>query len=125
MLTSSKPSRQRKWNYSKPLHQLRKEFSMHLSPDLRKALGKRSLEARVGDTVKVMRGNESYLNKQGKITALRTSKLQVLIEGITKKKGDGSEIQVPFRPSNLMLVAIDDKDKLRLNKRKKVKKDGE
>ncbi len=121
-VTSSQPRKQRKWFHTKPLHKMQEDFGMHLVASLRKSLGKRSLNARKGDTVKVVRGNENYVGKQGKITEIRRKKKQVLIEGITRKKVDGKEIPVPFRPSNLMLVSIDETDKKRI-KKPKTKKD--
>ncbi len=117
-VTSSKPSSQRKWHYSKPLHKLRKGFSSHLSKELRKQLGRRSLELRRGDTVKVMRGGPKYLGKAGKVTGFKALKMQVLIEGIMRKKVSGAEIHVPFRASNLLITAIDEKDPRRLKNRK-------
>jgi len=121
-VTSSKPKKQRKWHYSKPLHLIQKEFSVHLSKDLRKSVGKRSLEVRKGDTVKVLRGSEKYVGKQGKITSVLRQKRQVLIEGIIRKRTDGTEIPIPFRSSNLMLVTMEEKDDRRV-KGKKVKKE--
>lgn len=98
----------------------RKELSGHLSKELRKEVGRRSLELRKGDTVKVMRGDKARVGKQGKVIGFRTSKRQVLIEGITRKKMSGKEVAVPFRASNLMIVAIEEKDQRRFKKKKKV-----
>ncbi|MCR4335886.1 MAG: 50S ribosomal protein L24 [archaeon] len=134
-LKSSKPKKQRKWHYTKPLHLQQKEFGMHLSKDLKASIGKRSLDGRKGDTVQLMRGNEKFVGKQGKITAILRQKRQVLIEGMTRKRLDGTEIQIPFKASNLMIVNIDDKDSRRLKgkkiakievkeEKKKVKEDG-
>ena len=126
VVTSSKPKKQRKQHYTKALHTLQKELSMHLSKELRKNLSRRNLEARKEDTVKVMRGSEKFVGKQGKITLIKRKKRQVFIEGITRKKIDGTEIQVPFKPSNLLLVTIDEKDERRFKGKvkKKVKEDG-
>ena len=118
---SSKPKVQRKWHHTKPLHTSRKEFSGHLSKELRRELGRRSLEIRKGDTVKVMRGGEKYSGKSGKAIGFKAPKKQVLIEGIMRKKVSGKEIHVPFKASNLLITAIEDKDPRRL-KGKKTKK---
>ncbi len=123
-LTSSKPKVQRKWHYSKPLHTQRKEYSAHLGKDLRKEIGKRSLELRKGDTVKVMRGGPKYRGKGGKVIGFKTPKKQVLIEGIMRKKVSGAEIAVPFRASNLLITAIEDKDPRRLKGKKAKKRQG-
>mgnify|MGYP001563302111 CR=1 FL=1 len=120
---SSKPSVQRKWHYSRPLHMRGKDFASHLSKELRKELHRRSIELRKGDTVKVMRGDESYLGKQGKVTGFKALKRQVFVEGITRKKVSGKEIQIPFKASNLLAVAIDDKDPRRIKGRKAQKQE--
>ena len=117
MAASSKPKRQRKWHYTKPLHTSQKEFSVHLSRDLRKELGRRSLEARKGDTVKVLRGGGKVKGKQGKITGILRAKRMVYVEGIMRKKVDGTEKAIPLRPSNLLLIAVDTKDERRMQKR--------
>ncbi len=116
IVASSKPKSQRKWYYTKPLHTSQKEFSAHLSKDLRKELGRRSLEVRRGDTVKVLRGGEKVFGKQGKITGIMRAKRMVFVEGIVRKKVDGTEKPIPLRPSNLLLVAIDTKDERRIMK---------
>ena len=121
MTNSSQPGKQRKRHYEKQLHELKRDFSIHLSKELRKETKKRNIEVRLGDTVKVMRGNEGYVSKHGKIVEIRRKKRQVLIEGIARKKSTGQEVLVPFRPSNLLIVALDDKDARRF--RKKVKQE--
>ena len=117
MAASSKPKRQRKWHYTKPLHTSQKEFSVHLSRDLRKELGRRSLEARKGDTVKVLRGGGKVKGKQGKITGILRAKRMAYVEGVVRKKVDGPEKAIPLRPSNLLLIAVEAKDDRRMKKR--------
>ena len=127
-LESSKPKKQRKWHYTKPVGELSKDFGVHLDKELRKQVKVRSVQARKGDTVKIMRGNKEFVGKQGKLTSVLRKKRMVLIEGITKKKLNGTDRLVPFRPSNLLLVAFEDKDEKRFKRKtvkKKVAKDGE
>ena len=118
-MKSSKPKKQRKQHYTMPLHMSRKAFSAHLSNELRGELGRRSLEIRKEDKVKVMRGK--YKGKEGKVVRLERGKFQVFIDKITIKKTSGKEVNIPFRPSNLMLTEVSREDKKRL-KRKKAKK---
>ena len=113
---SSKPKAQRKWHYEKPKHVLRKEFSAHLSKEMRKQFGRRSLELKKGDTVKVMRGDNE--GKQGKVSGFRTAKMQVRVEGIIRKKMSGKEVMVPLKASNLLIIAVDEKDQRRFKNRK-------
>ncbi|MEM4256955.1 MAG: 50S ribosomal protein L24 [Candidatus Diapherotrites archaeon] len=116
---SSKPSKRRKSNYTIAIHKVRKEFSAHLSKELRAKIGRRSLELRKGDLVKVMRGDKKYVGKQAKVVEVRRTKRQVFLENIVRKKANGTEVLVPFRPSNLMIIAIDEKDNRRFKARKK------
>ncbi|MFH1586922.1 MAG: 50S ribosomal protein L24 [Candidatus Diapherotrites archaeon] len=112
MVKSKKPKKQRKAHYNAKLHVKRKQFSAHLSTELRKALGKRSLPVRTGDKVKVMRGKNKKFS--GKILRLNRAKNQVFIEKLNRKKSDGTEILIPIRPSNLMLVELDRSDEKRM-----------
>lgn len=118
---SSKPSKRRKAFYSRALHYLGKEMSAHLSKELRKKLNRRSLKLRKGDTVKVMRGDKKYVGKQAKVVEVNRVKKQVFLENVVRKKANGTEVLVPFRPSNLMIVSIEEKDNRRFKTRKKEK----
>lgn len=102
MPKSKKPRKQRKRFYQAPLHQKHKFLSAHLSPSLRKKFNRRSLPVRKGDTVKVMRGD--FKGLKGKVREVDTKKLKVFVKNITRRKVDGSETPVPFKPSNLMIV---------------------
>jgi large subunit ribosomal protein L24 len=108
---SSKPKKQRKRIHSLALHEKQKLFSAHLETGLRKILGRRALEIKKGDKVKVLRG--SHKKKSGKVTAINRDKVQVFIEKLMRKKSDGTEILIPFRPSNLMLIELDKNDSRR------------
>ncbi|MBS3059357.1 MAG: 50S ribosomal protein L24 [Candidatus Diapherotrites archaeon] len=117
-MTSVKPGKQLDKGISAPLHSLQKMFSVHLSKDLRKELGKRALEVRKEDTVKVVRGG--FKGKTGKVARVNRRKIQAFIEKLSRKKSDGTEVLVPFRPSNLVLIDIYRKDGRRF-KGKKIK----
>jgi large subunit ribosomal protein L24 len=113
LMKSSKPKKQRKQHYTMQLHKRQKAFAAHLSKELRKELGRRSLEIRKDDKVKVMRGK--HTGKTGKVVDVRRKKIQVFIEKITVKKTDGREVGIPFRPSNLLLIEVarDDKERVK------------
>lgn len=110
--SSKKPRKQRKYVYHAPLHVRHKFLSAHLSKELREKYKKRSFPARKGDEVQIMKGK--YKKKTGKITRVNTSKIKVYIDGITRKKVDGSEVQVPIHPSNLKIVNLNLEDKKRI-----------
>ena len=104
--------------YTEPLHMRRERVSSHLNKELRKQLGCRSLSLRTNDVIKVLRGK--FKGKTGKITSVDYTKKRVKVEKVLRKKADGTEIQVPLEPSNLLLIEVDKSDGRRF-KRLKVK----
>lgn len=110
-MASSKPKVQRKAFYNAPLHLRHKLASAHLSRELRDKLGIRSLPVVVGDRVMIMKGD--HKGKTGKVAEVDLKGLWVKVEGITRKKADGTEVLVKFRPWNLLILDLNLKDKWR------------
>lgn len=108
------PSKQRLMLRNPPKHLLPKLMSVHLSPELREKYRRRSLPLRVGDTVKVMRGE--YNGVQGKVKRVNRERQLVYIEGLTRKRADGRVVDIPVHASNLMIVALNLDDRLRKEK---------
>ena len=80
----------------------------------------RSVVARKGDNVKIMRGK--FKGKTGKIIQADIKKSKFKVEGITVKKQDGSKVNLWLRPSNLQIIELNMDDKKRIasiNKEKK------
>jgi len=109
---SKKPRKQRKFLYQAPLHLRRKMLAAHLSKELREKYKTRSLPVRKGDEVEVMRGE--YKGRKGKIIRVDTKKYKVYVEGITRKRTDGTERLVPIHPSNLKIINLNLEDKRRV-----------
>lgn len=83
-----------------------------LSKDLRQRTEMRTLSPRKGDSVKVMRG--TYKGKTGKIAKVQLKKMKIYIEGIERKKRDGTKTMSPIHASNLMIIdAISDKRRIK------------
>jgi len=110
--SSKKSRKQRKYVYNAPLHVRHKFLSAHLSKELREKYKKRSFPVRKGDEIQVMRGK--FKKKTGKISRVDTNKIKVYIDGITRKKVDGTDIQVPIHPSNLKIINLNLEDKKRI-----------
>ena len=89
-------------------------LSVNLSKPLREKHKTRNIEVRKGDKVLIMRGK--FKKKQGKIIEVKTKLLKVYIEGMQKKKTDGSKVNVPFKASNLQIVELNLDDKKRFKK---------
>src|SRR3989344_2323666 len=111
-ISSSQPRKQRKFRYEAPLHVKHKFLSAHLSKELRAKHKIRSLPVRVGDEVLVMRG--TFAKKKGKVAKVYLKKSKVTIEGITRKKIDGSKHNVYLDPSKLQIITLKTDDKRRL-----------
>lgn len=108
---SSQTRKQRKYRFNSPLHIKHKFLSANLSKELRKKLGMRNIEVRKGDTVKAMNGE--FKKRTGKISSVNMKRTRVTIEGLQRKKKDGTKINVYFHPSNLQILEMKE-DKYRL-----------
>lgn len=113
---SKQPRKQRKYLANAPLHVKRKMLGANLSKELRKKYSRRSISVRKGDTVKVMRGK--FKGKKGNIVEIKAKYSKIMIEGIQRKKQDGSKVNVPLRASNLQITELNLDDKKRLKKLK-------
>jgi len=111
-VSSVQPRKQRKYRYNAPLHIKRKFLSAHLSKELRKKYGKRSVPVRKGDEVKIMKGQ--FKGMKGTVTKVDLKKCKVYLEEIKVKKVDGSEVHRPIHPSNLMITKLNLDDKRRV-----------
>jgi len=119
---TSKPSKQRKMLFQAPDHIRYKHFAAPLAPELRKSYGTRSLPARSGDTVRVMRGDHKGF--EGKVARVDRKKFRIYVEGLTREKVDGSTVFVPIHPSKVMITKLNLDDKWRkkiLERRKKTR----
>jgi large subunit ribosomal protein L24 len=102
-----KSDTERKKYHSEKLHRRKSRLHVHLSKELRKALKskKRSILARKGDTVKIMRGPEK--GKEAKIGDVNVLRRIVFLEGIVVKNSRGREVPLAIQPSNLLLLSLE------------------
>ena len=85
-----------------------------LSIELRKKFGKRSARIVKGDTVKILRGE--FYGTAGKVTNVLTRKNSITVDGVKKEKKKGDKIDVPIHATNVIITALNDEDKWRMNK---------
>ena len=126
-ISSKQPRKQRKYRVNVPLHLKSRLLSAHLSADLRKKHGKRSIRARVGDKVKVLRGQ--FKNSNGAIERVDTKKSRIYISKVEVNKKDGSKRQIPINISNVVITDLKKGDRKRkisekTKEDKKVNKNG-
>jgi large subunit ribosomal protein L24 len=121
--SSVQPRKQRKYRYNAPLHLRRRFLNANLSKELRKKHGIRSLSLRKGDEVIVKRG--SFAKKKGKILELDIQKGRVTIEGMNRKKIDGTKVNVYLNPSNtqIQVLNLDDSRRIKGIKKEEDKKE--
>lgn len=120
-IASKQPRKQRKYLANAPIHIKKKMAGANLSKELRKKYGKRSMTLRKGDTVKVMRGK--FKKKEGKVTSVSPGTFNVQVEGIQRKKQDGSKVSVKLQPSNLQIILLNLEDTKRSEALKKSSED--
>ena len=111
-ISSTQRRKQRKYRHNAPLHIKQRFMNAHLSPELRKKHGKRSIELRVGDEVLVMRGQ--FKDKKAKVEKVFIKRSVVYLSKIELIKKDGTKTSYPLNPSNLMVTALNADDKRRL-----------
>lgn len=109
--SSSQPRKQRKYAANAPDHVKSGFMGVHLSPELRAKYGKRTVRARVGDRVKVLRGQ--FKGTLGKIERVDVTNQRIYVEKLERKRKDGSKAAYPIHPSNVQIVELVLSDKKR------------
>lgn len=110
--SSAQPRKQHKYRHNAPLHIKHRFLNAHLSKELRKKYGKRSLPLRKGDEVLVMQG--SFKRKKAKVVSVNLRRSRVALEGLQHTRRDGTKVPVTFHPRILQIQALvtDDKERL-------------
>ncbi len=120
-MLSKSPKKQRKALKNMPIHKRGRLFSVHLSKELRKQYGVRSLTVRKGDVVEVVRGG--FKGHANKVASVDRKKALLHVEGITIAKSDEKQVARPVHPSDLVLTKLDVSDPLRKKKLDRLAKD--
>lgn len=90
------------------------KFGSHLSEELRQKYGRRSIRPRVGDTVRIMRGE--FKGIEGKITKVMPKEGKINVEGVTREKAKGGTVPIKIDSSKVMVISLNEEDKLRMKK---------
>ena len=90
------------------------KFGAPLSKDLKEKYRRRAVKPRVGDSVKIVRGE--FKDIEGKVTDVDQTKGTVSVEGVTREKLKGGTAPVPIHSSNVVLTGLNMDDKVRKNK---------
>ncbi|MEC8735382.1 MAG: 50S ribosomal protein L24 [Candidatus Thermoplasmatota archaeon] len=124
MVKSKSPNKQRKAQYNAPLHTKRKRVTARLQLDSndKRFEGIRNITVRVGDTVRVVRGDYAHGGKRertneaktGAILSVNSNTGRLTIEGCTIVNSNNQEEPYPIHVSNVVVTKIDESDKLRV-----------
>jgi large subunit ribosomal protein L24 len=109
---SSKPVRVRRKLFLNPVREKSlKLVRGSLSSDLKSKYGKNSIRIRIGDSVKLVRGE--YSGVEGKVQHLFPSEGRLTLEGVTREKIAGGTTEVRIHASNVIVTGLNLDDKFR------------
>jgi ribosomal protein uL24 len=93
-------------------NQLKRRFiSAPLSPSLRAEHGTRSMPVIMDDTVTITRGDRKL--SEGRVLRIDVKDCRLYVEGVTRTRMDGSTVQIPIKPANVMITRLNLNDKWR------------
>lgn len=111
-MRSKQPRKQRRARYTAPYHRRHREMSAPIDRGLRERqlsrgfLYPRAIPVRKGDRVLIVRG-EGRTGSASKVAKVDRKARKVYVEGFTYFKSDGTELQRPLDPSNLVIINPD------------------
>lgn len=118
--SSKQPRKQVKFRANAPNHIKKTFMGSTLDKKLREKFGRRTIEVKKGDEVKIMRGK--FKGKQGKVGIVDIKRTRITVEGVQRTKTGGEKVETWFHPSKVKIIVLDEKDSRRLNRNKKSEK---
>ena len=107
----TKPSRQRAEVYRGSAHTMHKLLSAPLSIELRTSQKRRTYTVRMGDTVKIVRGD--FAGIEGKITKIDVKRQRLFVEGVSRETVAGTSTNVSVHSSKVIVTKLNLDDKWR------------
>ena len=111
------PRKQRKYLANAPLHVRHNIMKSNLSKDLRAKYGVRSMVARKGDKVLIMRG--AFKKVEAKVEKVDRKKYKLIVEGVKMERKDGTKVSYPVHYSKVQIIDLDLSDKRRIKEKVK------
>ena len=111
--SSKQPRKQRKFRANAPNHIKRKFMAAALDKPLRDKYGRRSVEVKKGDDVKIMRGK--FKGKHGKVGTVDVKNTRIQVEGAQRSKRGGEKVETWFHPSKVKIITLSENDKKRFH----------
>jgi len=101
---SSQPRKQRKYQHNAPLHTKGLFLNAALSAELKAKILKNAVRVRVGDKVKVLRGQNK--GKIGTIDSVDASTSKIKIQKVEQVRKDGTKFMYPIHASNVQILEL-------------------
>jgi len=114
-LISHKPSKQRKYLFTLPIHKRRSLLTAPLIKSVSERLKIKRIPVRKNDEVTIYKGD--YKGVKGLVTRVDRGRGKIFIEGVTREKSDGTVVPIPVSPYNVVISKVDTSDKRRLTSR--------
>jgi len=113
-MKSKQPRKQRKERFSAPLHKRQKYMHAALSKELREEMKTRSAQVKVGDTVKMMRGD--HAGTEGEVQKADLKSGTIHVAGVSVFRADGTEVPRAVQPSNVVItkMELDDEERKKI-----------
>jgi ribosomal protein uL24 len=119
---SVQPRKQVKFRANAPNHIKRKFMGSPLDKELRTKYGRRTIEVRKGDEVKIMRGK--FSGKQGKVGTVDVKNTRIQVDGIQRAgRAGGEKLITWFHPSKVKILILNTEDARRMKSGKSVKEE--
>jgi large subunit ribosomal protein L24 len=115
-VASKQPRKQRKYVANAPNHLKRKLMGSSLDKPLREKYGRKTIEVRKGDEVKIMRGK--FKGKLGKVGTVDVKNTRIQVDGAQRSKKGGEKVETWFHPSKVKIVGLYLEDSRRMKKAK-------
>lgn len=119
-LSSIQPRKQRKFRMNAPLHIKGSFLSAPLSKDLQSKQNVKSARVRVGDKVKIVRGQ--FKGKTGAVDRVDVNNEKIYVNGAEVVKKEGGKVPYPIHASNVVITSLT-QDKRRFKNSKSQTKD--
>ena len=116
--SSEQPRKQVKFRANAPNHVKRTFMGATLDKSLREKYGRRNIEVRKGDEVKIMRGK--FKGKQGKVGVVDVKRTRIQVDGVQRTKQGGEKLETWFHPSKIKIIILNVEDKKRLKLAKRI-----
>lgn len=119
---NTKPRVVRKAQANAPNHIRRRFLTAPLSPSLQTEHGAKKMPVVEDDTVQIRKGDRKL--SEGKVLRVNTVERKIYVEGVSRTRLDGTNVQIPVRAENLVITKLNLKDdwRKRILQRKGFKK---